>query len=315
MKNAPVGKAEGRDIDRRVARVLRELGNPEPPLRLELVRELEKLDRQFFNSADTTCLDEIIGRLRRAGKQIVLRPTLLLDAVRKANLSALWIPDGRRILIDDEIPDLKKRWAEGHEIGHSLAEWHRTYLLGDDAFTLSLRCDEILENEANYASGQLLFLQERFLAEARDMEPSLKTVRQLAKTFGNTQTSTLWRFAEQAESPIVAVVSGHPDQRDENFDPFNPCKYVVESPSFRDQFTKSVSESDLYDIIIDYCAWKRGGPLGETESVLFDENGDGHVFRFETHYNRYKPGGEQRGAALTLAVYVRPHSAQVGVSA
>jgi len=255
----------------------------------------------------------MVSRLRRAGKQIVLRPTLLLEAVRKAQLSALWLPDGRRILIDDEIPDLKKRWAEGHEIGHSLAEWHRNYFLGDDSYTLSSRCDETLENEANYGAGQLLFLQGRFLKEARDMEPSLTTVKQLAKTFGNTQTTTLWRFAEQAELPTVGVVCGHPDQQDEDFDPLNPCKYVIESPGFRDQFTASVSETALYRVIRGYCAWRRGGPLGETEAVLFDENGDGHVFRFETHYNQYKSGGPQRGAALTLAVYLRPHAAQVSV--
>lgn len=311
MKNVPVGQDEGRDIDRQVARVLRELGNPQPPLRLELVRDVERLDRQFFSSSNSSCLDEIVSRLRRAGKQIVLRPTLLLDAVRKAKLSALWLPDGRRILIDDEIPDLKKRWAEGHEIGHSLAEWHRNYFLGDDSYTLSARCDEALENEANYGAGQLLFLKERFLAEARDMEPSLATVRQLARTFGNTQTTTLWRFAEKSEFPTVGVVCGHPDQRDEDFDPLNPCKYVIESPSFRDRFTQSVSETNLYQIIRGYCTWRRGGPLGEKETVLIDENGDGHVFHFETHFNRYKPGGQQRGAALTLAVYLRPHAAQV----
>lgn len=313
MKNAPIGKGEARDIDRQVARVLRELGNPEPPLRLELVRELEKLDRHFFSSSDTSCLENMIGRLRRAGKQIVKRPTLLLDAVRKAELSALWIPDGRRILIDDDIPDLKKRWAEGHEIGHSLAEWHRSYFLGDDSYTLSSRCNETLENEANYGSGQLLFLQGRFFAEARDMEQSLKTVRHLAKKFGNTQTTTLWRFAEQADHPTLGIVCGHPDQKDQDFDPQDPCKYVIESSSFRDRFTRSVSETDLYDVIHSYCALRRGGPLGETEAVLVDENGLGHVFHFETHYNRYKPGGPQRGAALTLAVYQHPHNIQVAV--
>ena len=312
MKNTPVGVGEARDIDRQVERVLRELGHPEPPLRLELVRELERLDRHFYSTADASCLGEMIGRLRRAGRQIVSRPTLLLDAVRKAQLSALWIPDGRRILIDNEIPNLKKRWAEGHEVGHSLADWHRAYFLGDDSYTLSSRCDETLENEANYGAGQLLFLRGRFMEEAREMTPSLDTVAHLAKTFGNTQTTTLWRFAEQVDYPAVGVVCGHPDQRDDDFDPLNPCKYVIESPSFRDRFTSSVSEVGLYHVIRGYCAWRRGGPLGESEEVLVDGNGDSHVFRFETRYNSYK--GPQRGAALTLATYHRPHVAQWTVS-
>jgi hypothetical protein len=112
----------------------------------------------------------------------------------------------------------------------------------------------------------------------------------------------------------VAVVCGHPDERDLDFDPLNPCKYVIESPGFRDRFTASVSESSLYRIIQGYCAWRRGGPLGEEETVLVDENGDGHLFHFETHFNRYKQGGPQRGAALTLGVYLRPYSARVVVS-
>ena len=312
MKNKPVGVAEARDIDSQVRRVLRELGDPEPPLRLELVRELEKLDRHFYSSEDPSALQEMVSRIRRAGKQIVARPMLLLEAVRKAELSAFWIPDGRRILIDSGIPDLKKRWAEGHEIGHSLADWHRSYLLGDDSYTLSSRCHERLENEANYGAGRLLFLQERFMEEARDLTPSLKAVRQLAKRYGNTQSTTLWRFAEQAEHPMVAVVCGHPDEGDADFDPSNPCKYVIESASFRQMFTSSVSEAGLYRTIREYCAWKRGGPLGTSEQVLSDANGDGQVFRFETWYNQY--GGPQRGAALTLAVYVRPVTAHVAVA-
>lgn len=312
MKNMPVGVGEARDIDSQVGRVLRELGNPEPPLRLELVRDLEKLDRHFYSSDDPSALQEMVSRLRRAGKQIVARPLLLLEAVRKADLSALWMPDGRRILIDKGIPDLKKRWAEGHEIGHSLADWHKSYFLGDDSYTLSARCHEKLENEANYGAGRLLFLQERFTEEARDLEPSLKTVRQLAKRYGNTQTTTLWRFAEQADHPMVAVVCGHPDQEDPDFDPSNPCKYVIESESFREMFTSSVSEAGLYRTIREYCAWRRGGPLGTSEQVLRDGNGADHVFHFETRYNQYR--GPQRGAALTLAVYVRPTTASVAVS-
>ena len=312
MKNKPVGVGEARDIDSQVRRVLRELGDPEPPLRLELVRDLEKLDRHFYSSEDPSSLQEMVSRIRRAGKQLIARPMLLLEVVRKAELSALWIPDGRRILIDRGIPDLKKRWAEGHEIGHSLADWHRNYFLGDDSYTLSTRCHERLENEANYGAGRLLFLQDRFMEEARDLTPSLKAVRQLAKRYGNTQTTTLWRFAEQAEHPMVAVVCSHPDEGDADFDPSNPCKYVIESASFREKFTSSVSEAGLYRTIREYCAWKRGGPLGISEQVLYDANGDGHVFHFETWYNQYR--GPQRGVALTLAVYLRPITARVAVS-
>ena len=255
MKNKPVGLLEARDLDEQVARVLREL-SAEPPLRLELVRDLLKLDRQYFSSTDTNYLRETVSRLRRAGQQVIMRPTLLLEAVRSAHLSALWLPDKRRILIDTEIPNLKKRWAEGHEVGHSLAEWHRDYLFGDDLHTLSAQCHETLENEANYVAGRLLFLQDRFVVEAQDREPTMDTVRKLAKTFGNTQTCTLWRLAEEAhrDKPLVGIVCGHPHHPGDDFDPQNPCKYVVESDSFRTQFSTTVSEIDLYNLIRRYCS-------------------------------------------------------------
>ena len=305
MKNRPVGTREAHDLDKRVARVLRELP-PDPPLSLKLVRDLLALDRHYFSLADTGYLQDTISRLRRAGKQVVRRPTLLIDAVRNADLSALWLPDKKRILIDEDIPDLKKRWAEGHEIGHSLTPWHRDYFLGDDRHTLSAECHETLENEANYVNGQLLFLQDRFLDEALSMEPSLATIKSLAKTFGNTQTSTLWRFAEAVYSdrPLVGIVCGHPRYPGADFDPESPCKYVIESRAFREQFG-GVSEQEIYRIVQGYASWRKGGPLGATNALLQDANGDFHLFDFETFSNTYE--------ALTLGVYLRARSVHVAV--
>jgi hypothetical protein len=40
------------DIDTAVRRVLKDLGNPEPPLRLEDVRELLRLDKGFYSAND-----------------------------------------------------------------------------------------------------------------------------------------------------------------------------------------------------------------------------------------------------------------------
>ena len=40
-----IGTYERGDINEHIARLIRDLGNPEPPLRLEQVRELLKLDR------------------------------------------------------------------------------------------------------------------------------------------------------------------------------------------------------------------------------------------------------------------------------
>lgn len=162
MKNKEIERFTAEDLDSQVAKVLRGLGNPEPPLDLRDVRELQKLDRAYYSSQDDSPLRERYSQLKIAGKQIIRRPTLLLDVIRKAKISALWIPDRRRILIDEETPKLKHRWFEAHEIGHSLAPWHERYLFGDDSETVLPTCIETLESEANYIAGQLLFLQDRF---------------------------------------------------------------------------------------------------------------------------------------------------------
>ena len=49
------------DIDRRVERVLRGLGYPEPPLSLEDVRELLQLDREFYTADNPSVAKEVIS--------------------------------------------------------------------------------------------------------------------------------------------------------------------------------------------------------------------------------------------------------------
>jgi hypothetical protein len=135
---------------------------------------------------------------------------------------------------------------------------------------------------------------------------SIDSVRALSKTFGNTVTSTLWRFVEQSypSTPMVALISGHPhpSRRDPSFDPSQPCRHFVPSPAFRQRFG-SATEVTLFAAVASYCGRQRGGLLGEAEVILGDVNGDDHVFHFETFFNRYE--------ALTLGSYLRPVSVSV----
>lgn len=296
MKNKKIGEYEAVEIQGIVKKILKGLGNPEPPLDLRDARDLLDLDRQYYSSSDLSTAGEVVSKLKIAGKQIVKRPTLLSDVLKKIDLSALWLPDRKRILIDSDKPLLKHRWAEAHEIGHSLPPWHKGFLFGDHDETLILSCQEILENEANYIAGNLIFMQERFTSEAFDYEMSLKSVRSLSKTFGNTKTCTLWRYVEEAHKdlPIVGLVSQNPKFIDDDFDPNNPCKYCVESPVFKQRFS-NVTEINLFNILSSYCLPKRGGPLGETSTSLYDDNDERHLFYFESWSNTYD--------VLTLGVY------------
>ena len=248
-RNRVLSEKTAKDIDERVERVLRGLGHPEPPLRLEDVRELLKLDLDFYTADDPGILQETISRIRVAGIQVYKRPTLLIDAIRKASLQALYIPDRRRILLDASLPELKHRWSEGHEIGHSLLPWHEAIMLGDNSLTLTPACQEEVEAEANFAAGRLLFLRERFTEEACSLEPSIEAVRALKEIFGNTLSTTLYRVVESfgADRPLVGMISGHPhpSKRVKNFDPSSPCRHFIQSPAFRRHFGK-ISEVQLF---------------------------------------------------------------------
>jgi len=99
LKNSYLDSKTSNDIDKRITKILNDLDNPEPPLRLEIVRELLRLDFAFYSSSNTGAINETIHRLKVAGKQIIDRPALLIDAIRKWDLKALWVPDRKRILI------------------------------------------------------------------------------------------------------------------------------------------------------------------------------------------------------------------------
>ena len=300
-RNYIIAAKTANDIDGRVERVLRGLDYPEPPLRLEDVRELLQLDREFYTTDNPSVVKEVISRMRVAGIQVYKRPTLLVDVIKKSSLKALYLPDRKRILLDKTLPKLKHRWNEAHEIGHSLIPWHHDIMLGDDRFTLSQDCQEQVEAEANFAAGRLLFLRDRFSDEAASLEPSIATIRKLRNTFGNTLSTTLYRFVESVGDslPIVGMITGHPhpSRRAGDFDPLDPCRHFIRSPAFARQFG-TISEAKLFTAVAGYCGAQGGGPLGEDEVVLTDENGDRHRFYFETFFNRYD--------ALTLGRYLQP---------
>lgn len=306
MKNVALAPRTISDIDSQVEKILRGLDNPEPPIDLRVVRELLKLDRQFYSSTDDGFIREVFSRLKIAGNQVLQRPTLLKEAIQKLSLKALYLPDSRRILIDAEVPELKYRWNEAHEIGHSIIPWHEGIMFGDDQATLTPHFHEAMEAEANYAAGRLLFNAGRFGEEAMASEPSLSLIRSLSSRYGNTITSTLWRYVEQAEAqrPMVALVSGHPhrSRRKPEFDKDCPCRYYIQSPLFRANFGR-LTDVDLFGIITGYSGPQRAGPLGEAEVRLVNDEGQRHLFNFETFFNGYE--------ALTLGVWQKPEPSLV----
>ena len=302
MRNIILSRGTASDIDTQVNKVLKGLGNPEPPLQLDEVRELLKLDRRYYSTTDDSFLRETISKLTVAGAQVIKRPGLILDAVKKFDLRALYLPDRKRILLDNAQPDAKQRWNEAHEIGHSLLPWHEDLMLGDQEQTLTPGCHHQIEAEANYAAGQMLFLQSRFQSAANDSLPSLDSIRSLKGAFGNTYTTTFWRFIEDShrEVPMIGMIGAHPRYPKGGQADF---RHIIESPAYRAMF-ESLAVEHLLHAMRTYCKYQKRGPLGAGEVNLVDKRGDTHVFLFESFSNTYD--------CLTLATYQRPRARVVG---
>lgn len=304
-----VGEFEKRSIDQRIDRLLRDLGNPEPPLRIEHVLELLKLDLSYYRADDVGIFADIAHRMKIAGKQLIARPELALDALRKAKLSALWIPDAKRICIDESIPTPKHRWIQGHEITHSITDWHREFLLGDNESTLDPECHAQLEAEANYGAGRLLFLGEKFAREARDYSPTFESIKSLKTRFGNTLNSTFWQIVERRDPnfPVFGLVSQHPrypeigQGRDGS-----AWRDFPRSAAFRKLFSR-FHPAQAFELIGRHATYKRRGPVIEGTDAILDDNGIAHEVKIEGFCNSY--------SVMTLGVVIRPLPASVVVGA
>lgn len=284
------------EIDAQIGRVHRDLDYSGGAVSLVEVRELLRLDIKYYRLDDPGVLDGVVHKLKIGTKQLLARPQLLVEAVRKFDLRALFLPDRRRILIDESTPSLKLRWNESHEVAHSLIPWHQDYMFGDDGGTLSPACHDRIEAEANYGAGQLLFPSKHFHEHRKSAVTSLTTIRAIAKAFGNTFTSTLWRCVEASELPAFGLVSSHPNHSTEAD---KKVDHLISSPTFYDQF-QNTQEELLWNHLRSYCAYRAVGPLGTREVVLEDRNGDRHVFLMESFSIKYN--------VLTLGTYVRKAS-------
>jgi hypothetical protein len=285
-----VGQPEQRDIDQLVDKILRDLGRPEPPLNLAMVRELLRLDRKYYSSTDVGPLAEFAHRIKVAGKRLTEDPLLILEVVKKAKLSGLWLPDDKQIMIDREVPELKHRWIEAHEISHSFIPWHSHFLLGDTQLTLDPLCHDTIEAEANFGAGRLLFFGQQFASDARDLELRFKSVQALKGRYGNTLTSTLWRFVEERDPAHSAfgLISSHPHHTDIGPTPDGSgVHHFVRSAGFIRQFPH-VTAAEIYAAVRRHATRRRAGPILDSNDMLTDGNGQSRTIRLDGFCNTHQ---------------------------
>ncbi len=286
MDQVIVGELEKREIRAQVARILQDLGRPEPPLNLADVRALLSLDLRYYSSTDPGLIAELTHRFTLlAKKQLPDLGNHLIAALAKSRLCAFWIPESSRILIDSDVPIPKHRWIEAHEITHSLTSWHKSFLLGDNSQTLDPACHAIIEAEANYGAGRLLFLQDQFSHEARALSLSFTSIINLSKRYKNSIVSTFWRTVEerdpeQAVFGIISIHPHHPDIGEHNGS--RPWRYFIRSPAFLTQFA-SVSAEEVFVVVTQQATHQRVGHVFSADYVFSDAIGDHWEFRILSH--------------------------------
>jgi hypothetical protein len=270
-------------VDARVEKILKDLGNPEPPLNLEDVRALLKLDLRYYSTTDTSWLQEKIHKLKVAGKNVITTAAAIVEVTKSLGLKGILLVEKRRILLDTDQPKPKLRWNEAHEITHDILPWHLDVAHGDPEETLMPSCHEQIEAEANYGAGRLLFCGQGFTEQVRSSELNFALVRQLKDIFGNTITTTLWRTVEASQHAAFGIISVHPAAVTGVID--TDVRYFIRSPKFASEFSQ-VIPGELFPRICAQCHGRRG-PVGQGTCDLTDNNGAKKQFTFETFWNGY----------------------------
>ena len=276
MSGVLPAELERQDIRKQVTRILRDLGIAEPPLKLVEVRSLLSLDLQYYSSSDPGLVLELAHRFQLLARKTI--PDLgrhLQLALSKSKLCAFWVPAFSRIMLDGDIPEPKHRWIEAHEITHSVIPWHKNFLLGDNTQTLDPTCHAVLEAEANYGASRLLFLDEKFGAEARDLALSFESIKLLKKRYANSIISTFWRIIEDRNplEPVFGMVSIHPHYPEVgSHDGPNPWRYFIRSDAFARQFSR-IAPDAVYELVKSHAGRRKAGPIFAAQDTISDDRG------------------------------------------
>ena len=275
-------------IEKENEKILNEIDLKEPPLLVEDVLQHLELYRGYYNLEDPKLLQHF-------WHEVEIKKNKFFKLVReKAKLVAMWFPKESQILIDNDLPKPKKKWATHHEIEHRIIPWHKSYYLGDTVQTLDPHYQEILEAEANFGTSHLMFCGDLFKKEALETVPKWASIELLAKRYSNSLVTTMRRYVTAShEIPMVAFISAQHWQPKPEEQP-NRWRHFIKSNEFESRF-KNVRPDTILASIDNNTSIRRGGPVGDFCLSLKDVNEDEHEFLAESFFNRHY--------ILTLIVY------------
>lgn len=208
-----------------------------------ILREAAQLDRDAVNPADILTLlgleymsfdfatelrSEIVG-----GRQV---PRALLS-----------FPD-RVVAVDSSLTERPKRFSAIHEVGHYVLPQHQHQLYLCDKKGMSSWTNLDFEKSANAFAADILFMGDRFTAEANSSPPSAATVKMLATQYNMSFEATARRLVEKSLAPCMLIVFKSVKDGSQ-IDSDCPTKWLVRysaaNPRFAENYTGRISRGEV----------------------------------------------------------------------
>jgi hypothetical protein len=134
----------------------------------------------------------------------------------------------RTVFVDRTQPQPRRLFTDAHEATHAMCPWHEATLLLDGESTMFRDVKDIIEAEANYGAGRLIFQGPRFHRRALEEQVSMRTPLALAPDYGASMHATLHYYVEEHPDAVALLVAG----RYPYWDGTLPIWRSVESPAF-----------------------------------------------------------------------------------
>jgi len=199
----------------------------------------------------------------------------------------------RTVFIDRDEPDVRVQFTDAHEAIHALCPWHEPTLRFDDLDTLAGRTAEMVESEANYGAGHLIFQGGRFHRRALKEQVSISTPLELASEYRASRHATLHFYVEEHPDAVALLIAG----RYRRFDNTLPIWRSVESREFTRRFGRL--EQHLPGEVLSVADESQAAPLAEiinrsrlevhppsTDVTLLDAGGSPQEFVAEAFFNQ-----------------------------
>lgn len=271
--------ATKREIDKVCWATLREAGITRPPVPVEVLLEHLRLHREFYDLQNPGFLDRAKHKIRVHGRRLV-------EIIQKVKLLAVLFYDEDRIVVDADLPAIKRDFPSFHEVAHRICRWHKPYFYGDTAQTLDPDWHEQLESEANYGASTMMFCGPVFTHEALDTSRDWASVAELKERYGKSFVTTLRRYVEHSHDHPMAMLVSTPYRKERPDDQPERWRHFVRSPRFTSEFP-AVAAGDLLAAVDTNVTERYISSVTDFAYCLTDSNGARHEFRAESFDNSY----------------------------